>query len=164
MATWPIVALTPHALDPSFFIMLHYPQGFRIPTPLDLLTLLSPSWNKLETFYSQQQTVVHIRGFCSTSSARFSPSSRLPHGELCLPKVEGVGRINPLSKCFWTTYSLKWQGRIYGNFFFFAVPCRPPSLMIFYFLFLGVFQSVIKINRRVWLNKSPSSRQSSRGW
>lgn len=124
------MARTPRALDPSFFIMLHYPQGFRIPTPLDLLTLLSPSWNKQETFYSHQQTVIHISGFCCKSSAGFSPSSCLPHWELCLPKVENTGRINLLSKCFWTTYSfLKWHGRFMAILFCPPFPSVPNDLL-----------------------------------
>lgn len=153
IASWSIVAVTSCALDPSFFIMLHYPQGFCIPTPLDLLTLLSPSWNKQETFYSHQQTVIHISSFCCESLALFSSSSCLPHWGLWLPEVENTGRINPLPKCFWPTSSfLKWQGR------FTAIFCSLHPV-IYSFLFLGVFQSVIKRNRCVWLNKSPGNSQ-----
>lgn len=142
--------------------MLHYPQGFCIPTPLDLLTLLSPSWSKQETFYSHQQAVTHISSFCCKCRARCAPSSHPPHWELCLLEVEKPGIIN-LSPCFWITCSfLKWQGRFMANSFIFY--SLPPSPMIFSFLFLGIFQSVVKIKRRVWLSTSTVNSCIDQWW
>lgn len=118
IASQSIVEITLCALDPSFFIMLHYPQGFCIPTPLDLLTLLSPSPNKQEAFYSHQQTVIHISSFCCKFSACFSVTTLLPQWDLCLPEVESTGIINPFFLMFSNhCFSLKWQGRFMARFF-----------------------------------------------
>lgn len=47
---------------------------------------------------------------------------------------------------------LKVTGQIYGYFFL-------PSIPNYSFLFLGVFQSVMRGNRSAWLNKSPGNSQ-----